>query len=319
MSINNVWMRQLKVTLTSTTLHQSYVFGENWKQDKDDLDISISGTKYLSGLKDNFVVRIKNLTYGEVLKFLQGKFYDIKIEAGYRNTGCNTIFKGSVIFMSNQQDNKLENTLIILCGSRLIASYGQSKMNFSLSSGINMYSALKFLCKRAGIVNANINEDFRNRIIREASSVQSSTIGSYLENFASINDFIIAADSSYENDVTILDPSKNNNRVVKLDSNNAVLVNGYPKLTSDGLTMTLLPTYNLMPMDVIQLDNSLIDISVSSYDTSSFNNAMFLDEDGKYLITQLSYELTNRERSFQISLIAKARNLYTKLYSTAGG
>lgn len=315
--MSKAWMRDLQVHLTSTVTKKTFVFGTNWKQGKDDLAINISGYKYLSSMKDSFTVRITNLTYGELIQLIIGKYYTIEIKAGYRTDGAKTIFKGSVIYMSYEKQDNETNTVIILAGSNLVAKYGQSRMNLSLSSGINMYSALNFICKRAGISTSNIDKSFKNRVIREAASVQ-GTASSYLETFCSSNNFVVSSDSSYSNDVSIINPYKTNNRVISLTNDNVVLVNGYPKLNSDGLSMTLLPTFNFMPMDTIVIDNSLLDLSVSSANSSEYNKTYYLDENGKYMITQISYNLSNRSNSFYISILAKARSLYSKISGVEG-
>ena len=311
------WMRDLQVILTSDTMKSSIAFGQEWKKGKNDISIEVKGTKYLSAMKDSFTIRITNLTYSELVQLIIGKYYGIEIKAGYRNRGAQTIFKGAVIYMSYEKQDVTTNTVIILAGSKMVAAYGQSRMNLSLNSGINMYSALKFICRRAGITNANIDEDLKNRVIRDTASSQ-GTVGSWLESFSTVNNFIVDSDSSYGNDATIISPYRTNNRVIKLDSNKITLVSGYPKLNSDGLSLTILPTFNFMPMDVIVIDNSIIDISVDSSNSKQFNNAMYLDEDGKYLITQIEYDLQNRGDSFNVHILAKARSLYSQFTGVEG-
>ena len=315
--ILKAWMRDLQVILTSDTMKNSIAFGQEWKKGKDDINIEVRGTKYLSAMKDSFTIRITNLTYSELVQLIIGKYYGIEIKAGYRNRGAQTIFKGAVIYMSYEKQDITTNTVIILAGSKMVAAYGQSRMNLSLNSGINMYSALKFICRRAGITNANIDEDLKNRVIRDATSSQ-GTVGSWLESFSTVNNFIVDSDSSYGNDATIISPYRTNNRVIKLDSNKITLVSGYPKLNSDGLSLTILPTFNFMPMDVIVIDNSIIDISVDSSNSKQFNNSMYLDEDGKYLITQIEYDLQNRGDSFNVHILAKARSLYSQFAGVEG-
>ena len=305
------WIRDLQVKLTSASLHKTMTFGAEHLEGKQDFDISIEGSKYMSYLKDKFTIRIKNLTYGEVLQLVNGKYYSIEILAGYKSQGAQSIFKGSVIYMSNQQDDPTTNTVIILAGSKLVAQYGQSKMNMSINSGINMYSALKFLCKRAGIKNANVDEDLKYRTLHDVLNAQDS-IGNSLQDFADQNAFIGNSEGTDNNVLTILDPAKANSRVIKLDESNLVLVSGYPKLNSDGLTISTLPIFNFMPLDVIQLDASLIDISVDSYQPSDFNKTMYIDKDNKYIITQIDYVLCNRSTEYRLTITAKARSLYLK-------
>lgn len=312
------WMRRLEVKLTSTTYKNSIVFGNQIEQGKQDLDITVEGTKYMSSAKDSFTIKIRNLTYAETIKLITGKYYDIEIKAGYKSSGIQTIFKGAVIYMSHQKSSPKTNTVIILAGNELVAKYGQSRMNLSLNSGINMYSALKFICERAGVQNSNIDVSLKNRIFRNVLTTQSSC-SNILESLASSNNFLLSGDSSIAgSSLSLISAYKTNNRVVELDNDKVVLINGYPKLSSDGLTMSLLPTFNFMPLDVIKIDNSIIDISVSSNNSSDFIKSNFFDKEGKYIILQIDYSLTNRQDDFNIDITAKSRSLYGEITNVLG-
>lgn len=309
------WLRELKVELISASLKKKFVFGDNWRSGKDDMAITVTGSKYLSSAKDQFTVKISNLTYNEICQLIAGQYYYIKIYAGYRSSSENMLFNGYVIYISNQLNSDRTSTAIILCGSKLRAKYGQSRMNLNINSGINMAAAIKFIMKRAGVTNANIDEDLANRIVKQNMTVK-STSTNWLETFAATNDMIVNTDSTYSNDVTVIYPYRTNNRVITLTEKNCVIIGDYPQLSSDGLTMTVLPTFNFMPSDVIVVDNSIIDISTEN--AKKLTNANFLDENGKYLITQLDYNLQNRGTSFSVSITARARSLYSSINTLKG-
>lgn len=308
----NCWMRDIAVILTSKTLNKQMIFGQNWKQGKEDLDITINGSKYLSGLKDEFTIKIDNLTYNELLELVVGQYYDVEIKCGYRSSGIHTIFKGGVLYISNDIESRKTQSIIILCASKLVAKYGQQRLSLGLNSGINMYSAINFLMRRAGVKNSNVSEEFKNRIIRESEQV-SSTINSFIENFTQANNMLINSDSSYGNDVTIWSPYRTDARLYDLTSNVTILVGGYPQLTSDGLSMSVLPSFNFMPGDTIKIDNSIINLGVYSKSEVFSNKGFYLDEDGKYMIFQLSYSLQNRGSEFSVRILAKSRGLMSKI------
>lgn len=308
----NCWMRDIAVILTSKTLNKQMIFGQNWKEGKEDLDITITGSKYLSGLKDEFTIKIDNLTYNELLELIVGQYYDVEIKCGYRSSGIHTIFKGGVLYISNDIESRKTQSIIILCASKLVAKYGQQRLSLGLNSGINMYSAINFLMRRAGVKNSNVSEEFKNRIIRESEQV-SSTINSFIENFTQANNMLINSDSSYGNDVTIWSPYRTDTRLYDLTSNVTILVGGYPQLTSDGLTMSVLPSFNFMPGDTIKIDNSIINLGVYSKSEVFSNKGFYLDEDGKYMIFQLSYNLQNRGSEFSVRILAKSRGLMSKI------
>lgn len=311
------WVRQLVVKLTSSTLGSQIVFGDASSKGQDDLDISITGSKYLSSMKDSFTITISNLTYSELMQLILGRYYTIEILAGYKSSGVQSIFNGSVIYMSYNKKDVTTHSVIILAGSKLVAKYGQSRMNLSLNSGINMYDAIKFMCKRAGVVNANIDTSLQNRVLRETISNQ-TTIQNFLETFTSSNNFVVSTDASCTSNVSIINPYKTNNRIIDISNDTFVLIDGYPTINSDGMSMTILPTYNLMPCDVIVIDNSLLDLSTSEPTASSYNAANYIDSEGKYLITQLDYTLQNRGESFTVKITAKSRSLYSKISGVEG-
>ena len=309
--MNNAWMRVLEVTLSSQKHKKSLTFGTNWKHGKDDLNINITGNKYMSMLKDSFTIKISNLTYSEVIQIISGEFYDVEIRCGYRHGNIQTIFNGGVLYITNSVNSAHTNTIIILCASKVVARFGQSRMNLTLNSGINMYSALKFICRRAGINTANISNDLTKTFVQETINVN-DTLPQWIEKLTDANKtFIPNADSSVNanNILSIFDAQRTNARVFNISNDNINMQSGYPRLTSDGLTITLLPTQAFMCGDVIQIDNSLLNISVRSQSEISKNYAKYFDDKGCYMIYQMQYNLTNRSSEFSVEITGKSRSL----------
>ena len=91
------WIRDLRVKLTSTSLHKTMIFGAEHLEGKQDFDIEVKGSKYMSFLKDQFTIRIKNLTYGEVLQLVNGKFYAIEILNDFRSNLLRGLIVGTAI------------------------------------------------------------------------------------------------------------------------------------------------------------------------------------------------------------------------------
>lgn len=305
------WMRQLQVVLTSTTLKHKMIFGANSLNGTDDLHIHVDCHKYLSSLKDAGTVQIDNLTYKEITQLIKGQYYDIEILVGYKTSGIHTIFKGGVLYMSNILGDRKSSTLYIFFASQLVAKYGQSRLNLTLNSGINMYSALDFLCKRAGIRNSNVSEEFRNRIVRETTTT-SQTIGNIIDRITASNNFVVQSDASYGNALSIWSPYRKDPRVIKIEPSTIILTAGYPQLDSSGLHMSLMPTFNFMCGDTIVIDNTMIDLGITSANNRDFNLGYYLDENGKYIIYQIDYSLDNRGSNFSLNLLCKARSLMSK-------
>lgn len=311
--MKKAWMRILTVTFTSNKLKKKLVFGENYLQNKEDLSIEVSGYKYMSTLKDSCTIKIKNLSYLEIVQLIKGEYYDVEVKAGYRSTGAQTVFKGGVLYISNSLGDRKTTTAIILCASNLVAKYGQSRLNLSLNSGINMYSALNFICRRAGIPNTNISTQFKKQFITEIANIN-DTAASWIDKLSDSNqNYITNSDEITNGFVSIYDASKSNARIIKLNSNNIQLIGGYPKLNKDGLSITITPLLSLMCGDVIKIDNSLIDISVTNNTEVSKNYGYYLDEDGLYTVYQIEYQLQNRGENFYYNIIGKSRSLISNI------
>lgn len=301
-----VWKRDLQVILTSSTLKKSVVFGNH---ERVNLDIRIKGCKYLSGLKDNFSIRISNLTYSEIVYLIHGQFYDVEIKAGYRSTGgATTIFKGGVLYISNELGDKKTNTVIILCASNLVAKYGQTRMNLTINSGINMYSYFKFLCRRAGITDANLPQELTHKFVTHSTSVN-GRIGNILEAVTASNNISITSDSSNGGAVSIWNALTTDKRVIKIKKDTMIFTGSYPRINSEGVQITLMPTFNFMPGDIIEIDNAMLDISAGSKEEVFKNNVMYIDTDGQYMVFEIEYDLQNRDRDYQIRLLCKSKNL----------
>lgn len=309
----DAWMRVLTVTLTSSKLKRQIMFGAEHLEGKDDLSINVQGYKYMSSLKDSCTIRISNLTYQQVIQIITGEFYNVEVKCGYQNGNDKsqgfTIFKGGVLYISNSIDNFKTHTIIILCASLLVAQYQQRRINLSLNSGINVYTALSYICRLSGIKEATISTQFKKQFVQEiinANGTPASIIDSLTEKNQS---WIANSDGTLEGVFSIYDSNKSNARIIKLSKNTINLSGGYPKLTKDGLSLDLMPTFSFLCGDVIEIDNSLLDISISDKSQITSNPGFFLDPKGQYTIFEQQYSLANRSSEFNIHLTCKSRSL----------
>lgn len=307
------WMRVLEVRLKSKYGKQELVFGNKWKDDKVDLNIVVSGHKYMSTLKDSCTIRISNMTYTQMLQIINGKFYDVEVIAGYRNGNQTTFFKGGVLYISNSLDDSKTNTVYILCASELVAKYGQSRINLTLNSGINLYSAIEYVLKASGVRDSNISQQFKRKYLTQTTVVE-NTLAEWLNKLVESNSTYIAnSDSSTGGSVSLFDASKGNGRIIQLKKENIALIGGYPQLTDDGLRMTVLPTISFKCGDTIKIDNSLISIPTKSQSEIERNYGYYLDKDGCYMIYEIDFDLRNRDSDFSVNILARSRSLVSNI------
>lgn len=300
------WIRKLYITLTSKKLKKSITIGNN--DNNENLKLNIVVHKYLSTLKDEAIIKISNLTQSEVVQIMLGEFYDIDIFAGYKNSNITKIFSGGILHLNNKLNSDRTNTLIILCGSKMVARFAQQKLNFTLNSGINLYSAIEFICRRSGITNSNVSPQLKKKFLTKVINVN-STPAMFFDSLIKNDKMLISnSDNVLDSNFSIFDASKSNARVIKLDKSNISLTEGYPRLTSEGLDITLLPTFNFICGDVIKVDNAILDISKTSRNELQQNYAAQFSEKGEYMIFEMHYTLNNRGESFSLNLQCKNRD-----------
>lgn len=303
------WMRVLTIVLKSKKFKKQFVFSNDKDINETSLNITCTLNKYMSTLKDSATITIDNLTPNEISQIMIGEFYDIEIWAGYKGSNICKIFDGGVLWLSNKlNSNDRTTTLIILAASQLVARYGQSRLNLSLNSGINIYSAIKFICKMASIPNSNVSTQFKKQFIEHVVTVN-DTAANWLDKLAENNNSIIGnSDSILEQTFSIFDSAKSNSRVIKLKNSDILLTGGYPKLTNQGVNLNLLPTFNFICGDTIEIDNSILDISVTDRSQISKNYGAYFSEKGQYMIIEMTYNLETRGNNFTLQLKCKNRD-----------
>lgn len=318
------WLRQIELTFTSTKHYRKMIIAD-YADGKNTLNISITGSKCLSVFKDEFTIEISNLTPLQILQLIDGQFYDIEIKIGYKSLGgLQTIFKGGITYISNNLGDGKTNTIIILCNSKFISTYGRTRLNYCLNSGINMYTAIQFLLRKSGITEMGIDPSFKDKILTETVNANSTT-ANWLDNFLTSNQYVANVDYSTNNVINIWDIFGKNVKSVRFTKDKILLNGGYPQLTSQGLELNVLPTFNVSPGNIIEIDNSLINITVSSLDELANSLGIYLDTStnvkdvvvgntyGQYVIYEMQYNLQNRGSDFSIKIIAKAKSLVKKI------
>lgn len=299
------WMRQIEVRLYSKINNKKIVYGGTADSQ---LNISINGHKYLSSLKDNGVVTISNLTHAEITKLILGQYYRIEIWAGYRTIGMNCFFKGAVSFISDKIAERRDNETYILFASEMVAAYSQKRMNLTLNSGINIYSAFRYICLTNGIDSNHLSPSLKNEFLQEVTQ-NYGTPATLVDQIAqNTSTFSIDTDNSIDGVGVVNCSNLTDKRVIKINPNTINFTKGNPTLDKDGLKITLLPTFCFKPGDIIVIDNAIIDVSISDPNqVSSTFKSNYLDKNGAYMIIELGYNMQNRGQAFEINI--KARSL----------
>ena len=103
-------------------------------------------------------------------------------------------------------------------------------------------------------------------------------------------------------------------RQIRINPDTINFAKGNPTLDKDGLHITVLPTFCFKPGDIIIIDNAILDLSISDPNsvTSTFKSN-YLDQNGAYMITQIDYTLTNRDKVFEINIKARAVSIIANI------
>lgn len=308
---NFCWIRQIEVRLTSRITNQRIIFGG---KDPTQLNISIQGSKYISAVKDKGTVSISNLTYAQIVELILGQYYDIEIWAGYRTTGMQCFFKGAVAYISDKIQARRDNTCYIIFASKMVASYSQSRMNFNLNSGINLYAAFNYICLTNGISSNHLPDSLKNQFLEEVTQNYNTPASLCDQLAANTSTFTIDTDPSIDGNGIINCSDLTDKRYIKINPATINFTKGNPTLDKDGLHITLLPTFCFKPGDIIMIDNSILDVSISDAESvSSTFKTNYLDSQGAYMIVQIDYNFANRDKTFEINIKARALSIIANI------
>ena len=196
---NKLWMRKIKVTLTSMIPYENgkygvMVFGDDTTDPKfitsevklENPSITINGKKTAASLQDNGVVVITNLSYSTIAKMTLYKFFLIKIEIGYQDNNFVEIFNGEVSYISQKIYSKHDTETYITYASHLVAAYSQNRINFTANSGINLYTCIQQISMLSGLPAENISEELK-KITLTMDENYSGSASSLIEKIMSEN------------------------------------------------------------------------------------------------------------------------------------
>lgn len=312
------WLRIIGVKFYSHLTPDLIIYGNLDNPTSDQLNITITGDKKIASAQNTCTITITNLTYEDIIKLTMGEYYSVEVYAGYALGDVYKIFTGEVAYISQKLNNHQDTETIILCASRLVAQYTQRRLKLQLNSGINIYTALKYITNKANIKDAQISTDLQNKFIENAISVI-NTPKDLLELIGDQAGLEVTADTS--NDQIVNVTTAKDKRQIKINPNTISFLRGNPKISSTGLDIYLLPTFDFQIGDIIIIDQSLIDVSVSSLSAAQKNfNTNYLDTtlvgtekanegQGMYMIKDIDFLFQNRGQNFYIHINARAISL----------
>lgn len=338
-----LWNRKIQIIFSSKTANKNgkglrLIIGDNdGPTDKDyqelqlgdyankhnppgtNFDIRVSGTKYLALTKDKGVIEINNLEYDTVALIMNAQLFKIEIKIGYGSlNNLFTIAKGEVSYISQKIHSHHDTTTYITYASEFVAAWSQSRINFSVNSGINLYSLINYLFIENGGTEVKTDLD----VALKYNTLQN--VYNEWDNSANIIDkalatqgttYQLSSDSSLSGNV-ISCTSLGEKRVINLQESQIMIMNGNPTVTSQGLKIKLIPSFNFVPGDILIIDNAMIDVSGGMNNPDSVTNTFnvnYMDTNGQYMIQEINYVFENRGSNFYLDVTARAVSLFENI------
>lgn len=321
------WMRHINVRLYSKDLNQYIIYGENRKIDengkeefRDSLNIVIDGYKKIATAANYGVVQISNLSYEDIIKIIDGKFYKIEIWAGYYMGSFRCYYSGTVAFISQKISTNKDYTAYITFANDYIANWTQQRLNFNLNSGINMYAAFEYMAKRNGFESKYIDPKLKNIILNKSIQMY-GTAKSFTDMLSDMqNDVFATSDPGAWGEAIDISTLDGKAQYI-INDKTLIFESGNPTLDKTGLHFRMMPTYNFNVGDIVIVDNRLIDISESNVsENKTAFKSMYLDTTladaqsgyknfGQYMIREIHFHFENRGMTFCLEVTAKALSL----------
>lgn len=304
---NQYFRRKLKITLTSRLKSNSIILVSG--DIETDLIVKGQISKYPFTQMDEMDLVVYNLNPITRGNIIAGKYFDIKVEAGYEEGSFGVIYEGFVIrALSGDQDAVTTITSFICVDSNQFRNFGFISATFNEAA--NFYEIAKYIAEN-GTQSVSIELDER---LKNFAANGGRTL------FGSQNDELlkIADDAGFgykiENNVAKIfgyDTFSNTTQTaVVLNAKTGMI--GIPTLTEDGIEVVALINPNFKTLGLIKLDNS--DIR-NEQDQPIPNRELgaFFSSDGLYKIIKIVYNFDNKTGPFTASITALSRNIYESL------
>lgn len=322
-----LWTRLLYLEFINDDTGQTLTIGKTI-DDSNKPKIEITGSKYISSLKDNFTIKVYNMTYLQIYTIQKRQLFHVKIYAGYLN-GQNyfnfnapNIYDGYVLNMLNSKKEYKDSIATFIVTSKAVAKAQQFRLSISYQSGVNLYSMAKYIADKAGLENSVISESLKTTFSEDLASCDTSAT-TYLDQIAnSSGTTYVTTDSTSDSDFSLIDLSDEYRprTTIIIDPSKGMLIGDAPEINSSGLTFDSLPVVSYLVGDLINIDNAYVNVASGqdNYSTTTKTpNAVYLNAQGLYYIWQVDYSLSNTNGDFKLHLTCKNKELFDNLTSSS--
>lgn len=309
---------------------QSYYPPVVINQNPDDFKMTCAIVRTVSKATQ-LLLDITNLSAFIRLHLLNAKYKRISIEAGYlgadwsegsvlRDSDLDILFKGSLIWMGTKieaRKNVVTRFVGISGNAEALASYpGLMALNYQ--AGYNLYQLIRevHLNSYNPDIRLNIPEEEKELLLETTTgAVKPTDLGQILDNFSIDMTYDWSGTSAFDTDDYINFNSPDNDGKIYPVNSETGLIN-IPSLQGERkLKFTMLLNSKIKLFDYVRLNNYDINLPLLDDWTQleKANSGYYLDREGIYRISRITYGLNSRGTSFTMEVEAIARDIYEQV------
>lgn len=284
-------------------------------------------------LATQLVLDVTNLSAFTRLHILNAQYKRICIEAGYlgkhweygdpiQDGDLDILFKGSIVWMGTTVEARrnIVTRFVGIAGNTEALSAYSNLMGLNYQAGYNLYQLVHevYVNSDNPDIKLNLSDEDRNKLLQTTTGVIKPTdLGQVLKNQSIDMTYEWEGTGTIDSDVYINLNSKDNEGEVYPINETTGLID-MPSLQGErNIKFKMLLNSKMKILDYVRLNNYDIQLptldSTDEEDLKKANSGFYLDREGLYRITRISYALNTRGTSFVMDIEAVARDVYAQM------
>jgi len=301
---SNYLKREVKIVLYNPNNQKSYTFVGN--------KMSISGSKYIGIQQDEFKITFQNISFYDFGRIVNSGFKVIEVILNDFK-----VFSGMIKTINTGRDSIVERTIEINCLRKVTDLLSDMVSPITVDSSMNVWA----------IMEDSLNLSFeRPRVFADLKFDNNYTFSGYKKTV--IDDIIKVVNDQLNrttnNNLNWLEYNYEQSGTLNLFTpyviDEVLNMQPYtglidtPTVSEDSISFSSVFKEKLVPGRVVYMDNALFK---TLGNTSAFIYAW--DPNGRYVITEVRYTLSNYPNSYIVSCKARPLSKYNNFTASLGG
>lgn len=296
--------RGLSVVLYNPVTRNSYTFEGN--------KMSISGSKFIGIQQDEFKITFQNISFYDFGRIVNSGYKAIEVVLnGFK------VFSGMIKTINTGRDSIVERTIEVSCLRKVTDLLSDMVSPITVNSSMNVWATLEdganltferpLAFKDLQFDNTYTFSGYKKTVIDDIIKVVNDQLN------RTSNSNLNWLEYTYEQDGTVnLFSPYTIDEILNMQPYTGLI--DTPTVSEDSISFSSIFKEKLVPGRVVYLDNSLFK---TLGNTSAFIYAW--DPDGRYVITEVRYSLSNYPNSYTVSCKARPLSKYNNFTASLGG